>query len=131
LGLKGAKIVKETELKDDLKWQAHDILMVGRPRNLNILPPAARKLLTNPSGFTFQDVSYVDADISFFGVYSNPSDEKRVVGLFLPLSAEAAEQVDRKITHYGQYSYLLFKNGQNRIKGNWQAAESPLIHRWD
>ena len=34
--------------------------------------------------------------------------------------------VIRKLPHYGKYGYLVFDNGTNRAKGEWEAAASPL-----
>jgi hypothetical protein len=48
----------------------------------------------------------------------------------LPLSAEAASEAARKIPHYGQYSYLVFREGINEIKGTWPAGRSPLVHEF-
>jgi hypothetical protein len=33
----------------------------------------------------------------------------------------------RKITHYGKYSYLAFREGNNQAKGTWTASRSPLV----
>jgi hypothetical protein len=53
------------------------------------------------------------------------------MGIFLPGPPAAAESAAAKITHYGRYSYLTFKDGQNRDKGVWAVTHSPVIHRWD
>jgi hypothetical protein len=50
--------------------------------------------------------------------------------LFLPLSSSHAEEVARKVTHYGKYSYLAFQNGANHAKGLWSTEKSPLEYRW-
>jgi hypothetical protein len=36
----------------------------------------------------------------------------------------------RKITHYGKYSYLIFREGRNIAKGSWPMEDSPLERRW-
>ncbi len=51
---------------------------------------------------------------------------ERVIGYFLPGSAEAAQDTARRIPHYGRYSYLAFNNGRNLVKGTWEPDESPL-----
>jgi hypothetical protein len=38
--------------------------------------------------------------------------------------------VARKIPHYGRYSYLAFEGVDNRLKGVWEAAASPLLVTW-
>lgn len=37
----------------------------------------------------------------------------------------------RKVPHYGKYSYLVFAGpgGENRLKGQWAANDSPLVRR--
>jgi hypothetical protein len=40
-----------------------------------------------------------------------------------------AKEVARKMTHYGKYSYLVFTEGRNQVKGIWPVLESPLVCR--
>ncbi|MBN2185587.1 MAG: M20/M25/M40 family metallo-hydrolase [Candidatus Krumholzibacteriota bacterium] len=42
---------------------------------------------------------------------------------------EAVDGLSRKLPHYGKYSYLAFEGSapDNILKGNWQAADSPLF----
>lgn len=44
---------------------------------------------------------------------------------------DAVAAAVRKITHYGKYSYLAFRNGDNLAKGVWPPAESPLEVRFE
>jgi hypothetical protein len=32
----------------------------------------------------------------------------------------------RKLPHYGKYGYLVFRDGQVRLKGQWPVTDSPL-----
>jgi hypothetical protein len=57
-------------------------------------------------------------------------DPDRVAAVFAPFSADAAHASIRKIPHYGKYSFLVFDSGDNKLKGIWPAAESPLIHHF-
>jgi hypothetical protein len=41
-------------------------------------------------------------------------------------SVGAAEDAARRIPHYGRYSLLVFRNGQNQIKSTWEPVKSPL-----
>ena len=66
----------------------------------------------------------------FFGVFAHPMVEGRVMALFMPVSTEYVGQVARKVTHYGKYSYLVFSQGRNQVKGIWPISASPLIHEW-
>ena len=58
----------------------------------------------------------------------NPTEPGRVAALFLPGSPDAAAAAIYKIPHYGNDSYLVFKDGTNRAKGTWPVTGSPLIH---
>ena len=68
---------------------------------------------------------------SFFGIFRSSAQEERVVALFLPLSEKHADDVARKITHYGTYSYLVFREGRNESKGTWPVTDSPLVYQWE
>jgi hypothetical protein len=46
------------------------------------------------------------------------------------LSWAAADTVAAKITHYGQYGYLAFRDGKNSDKGFWPVEKSPLVYKW-
>jgi hypothetical protein len=130
LSLKKFRIIPEDELKTgDVK--DNDILLAGVPENG---PPPFKM----PEGLTLQrhrfNVNGRDYDRpsdSFFGVFRSSDHEKRVVALFQPLSEKHADEVARKITHYGSYSYLVFREGSNEAKGTWPVAESPLVHEWE
>jgi len=50
-----------------------------------------------------------------------------VLCVLLPFSAEAAAEAAHKIPHYGNYSYLSFTDGTNRVKGTWEAAPFPTM----
>ncbi|MDX1707673.1 MAG: hypothetical protein R3274_03665, partial [Desulfobacterales bacterium] len=73
---------------------------------------------------------YDHATDIFFGVFAHPQRNDRVTALFMPLSSSHAEEVARKVTHYGKYSYLAFQKGSNRDKGFWSTEQSPLEYRW-
>jgi hypothetical protein len=52
------------------------------------------------------------------------------LAVLLPTDSPDAVTVAAKITHYGRFSYLIFRDGQNRDKGSWEPADSPVLHRW-
>ena len=130
LSLKKFRIIPEDELKaGDVK--ENDVLLVGLPENGS--PP-----FKMPEGLTLQrhrfkvnERDYDRPSDSFFGVFRSSVHEERVVALFQPLSEKHADEVARKITHYGSYSYLVFREGRNEAKGTWPVTESPLFHEWE
>jgi homogentisate 1,2-dioxygenase len=81
--------------------------------------------------FTVNGKTYDRPSDSFFSVFRSPAHEGRVVALFLPLSEKHADEVARKITHYGRYSFLVFSEGRNEAKGTWPVTESPLVYEWE
>lgn len=130
LGLKKFKILSEDELKvTDLK--ANDLLLVGRPEKS---PPPFKMpegLVLQEQRFKVNGKDYDRPSDSFFGVFRSSDHEGRVVAIFQPLSGKQAREVARKITHYGRYSYLVFREGRNEAKGTWPVEESPLVYEWE
>ena len=132
LGLDNYRVVGENQVSSTA-FPNNDILLIG-------YGGAAANLLADsdrPDGLTFTDnqfsvgdQTYRNPSDSFFGVFDHRFDSGRTVALFLPLSTASAEEAARKITHYGQYSYLVFSGGQNRTKGTWPIEKSPLMHRF-
>jgi hypothetical protein len=57
--------------------------------------------------------------------------QQRLVAVFLPKTGTTVDtllRTARKITHYGRYSRLFFKNGTNIGKSIDKASGSPLTH---
>ncbi len=130
LGLRNLTMVEEDEI-GSRRLDDRDLILVGWPRDRSLLRTAPAGLRITESGFSL-DGSITPAEVdTFFGVIPHPGDSLRVMGIFLPGPAAAAETAAAKITHYGRYSYLTFKDGQNRDKGAWAVTHSPVIHRWD
>jgi hypothetical protein len=111
LGVENYRVVAEDRL-DPTAIGESDLLLIGLVRRTELLAAVdGRVTLTNQS-FELEGVT------------------QRVTALFFPLSSVYADQVARKITHYGSYSFLAFSRGQNQAKGVWPTLASPLIHRW-
>jgi hypothetical protein len=130
LGLRHPTTIHEDEIEPG-RLEDRDVIWVGLPRDRRYLKTLPAGLRFTETGFALEgSVAAADAD-TFFGVIARPGDPLRVMGVFLPGPPAAAESAAAKITHYGRFSYLLFKDGQNRDKGTWAAAQSPLIHQWN
>ncbi len=129
-GIDDFKIVSETPV-DEADLGKGDVLMVGLPRNRNLLSRLPPGLAVGDGWFELNGKRYDEANDALFAVFGHPRSEGRYMGLFYPLSSGAAAGVMRKITHYGKYSYLTFKDGQNQDKGFWPVQDSPMIHRWE
>jgi hypothetical protein len=129
LGFKKLEIVPENHIKDRKVFE-NDILLIGLPLRKDFLSAVPEQLVLTQKTFKLNNVLYNrDTDV-FFGVFPNPYNPDRVVALFYPIATPSADLVARKITHYGKYSYLAFRQGQNRDKGIWPTLNSPLIHQW-
>jgi hypothetical protein len=129
LGIKNYALVGENTIKQE-QLVGKDILVIGYPRNKTLLRMLPDPVAIGPESFTLNEKTYSQSSDVFFGVFAHPFSENRVAALFYPLSSQQAENVARKITHYGKYSYLAFENGQNSAKGFWPIAQSPLEFRW-
>jgi len=130
LGIRTHAIVDEDDTGLS-RLDDRDVILVGLPRDRGLLRTAPAGLRLSESGFSLEGSRMpADAD-TFFGVWTHPSDPLRVIAVFLPGPPSAAESAAAKITHYGRYSFLAFKEGQNRDKGSWFVSHSPVLHRWD
>jgi hypothetical protein len=129
LGVKHYRIIGEDRLSEE-DLRSHDLLYVGLPEEsiVSFQPPPG--LMLQAKRFEFQGESFDRPSDVFFGVFNQSEAKDRVVALYLPLSSGAAEDAARRITHYGNYSYLVFRDGKNEIKGTWPITESPLIYTW-
>jgi hypothetical protein len=129
LGLKNYEIAQENTISRE-QLKDRDLLLIGYPRNKALLRNLPGQIAIAPKSFRLNQKTYEQSSDAFFGVFAHPFSEARIAALFYPLSSQPAEDVARKITHYGKYSYLAFENGQNRAKGVWPIAQSPVEHRW-
>jgi hypothetical protein len=129
LSLRKFRILSEDALKGrDLK--ENDILLLGLIENDSPLFKMPEGLVLQKRRFKVSGEDYDRPSDSFFGVFRSSAHEGRVVAVFQPLSGKHADEVARKITHYGRYSYLVFREGRNEAKGTWPVTESPLVHTW-
>jgi hypothetical protein len=129
LGLKNYAFAEENNIKRE-QLLGKDILMIGYPQNKALFRHLPDQIAITPESFVLNKKTYKQSSDLFFGVFAHPFSKNRIAALFYPLSSHQAENVARKITHYGKYSYLVFENGQNRAKGFWPTEQSPLEYRW-
>jgi hypothetical protein len=129
LGLRNYAVVVEAQA-DASRFKGQDVILVGYPRTVEWLStmPASRHLSKEEG--RRGDAPGATADDVFFGVFANPYEPGRVLAVLHPLASPDAAKVAAKITHYGRYSYLVFRDGQNHEKGAWEPADSPVGYRW-
>jgi hypothetical protein len=130
LGLKNFEIVPESQLPESALLE-NDLLFLGLPQKTQLLSRLPPQVTLRQSDFELNGKRYTHPSLTFFGVFAHPMAEGRVVALFLPLSKAYLGQVARKVTHYGKYSYLVFSQGRNQVKGMWPTSKSPLIYEWE
>ncbi len=82
-------------------------------------------------GFQHKGQLYSEATDALFAVFEHPRDQSRAAAVYLPMSAEAASRVNRKIPHYGKYSMLVFRDGENVVKDTWLTKPGPTLHLFD
>jgi hypothetical protein len=130
LGLKNYQFISESEVRRSQLIE-NDILLIGQPRQKDLLQKIPEQINIQPTSFTLDDAEYDKASDAFFGVFHHPFSDNRIAALFIPPSKQYADLVARKITHYGKYSYLAFQQGKNKDKGIWPVEKSPLVVEWN
>jgi hypothetical protein len=134
VGLNHGDVPIMTESNVDLqKMKECSLLFFGLPRTETLqkfFTARPEGMVLSPDKFSLAGIlSSSDADC-LFAVFSHPQDKGNWVALFLPVTGTKEDSIlaaARKITHYGQYSYLAFFRGTNRGKGLWEVPSSPLV----
>jgi hypothetical protein len=125
-----APVVAEQDLTTE-QLATNDLLFIGWPR-IGTLPVVfPENIGVTRQDFVVDDIIYSDVKDALFLALAKTSEQPGVIGIFVPLSPGAAQDVARKISHYGRYSYLVFADGSNRLKGTWSPQESPLMVMFD
>jgi hypothetical protein len=120
----GAKSVVFSELTPAMAADK-DLLFIGWPGKESFNYLQTMHLGADQDFFSWQEIIYNDKDDALFLIRKR-ADSGHVVALFHPLSADGARKVSRKIPHYGRYSDLTFRKGQNTFKGTDEPLTSPL-----
>jgi len=125
LGLQAYSIAAERNV-DRALLDGRDVILVGTPRDPEWLRTHPLALRLSPQGFALDPGGEAAGEDAFFGVFAHPHQPGRVLALLLPLSPDHAERVAAKITHYGRYSYLVFRGDRNLARGWWPVDASPV-----
>lgn len=128
LGLRRYRVVSDSDLGEG-EARAHSLLLIGRPSNPELLPALPDSVVIAADGVELLGETYAPGPDAFFGVFPHPGNSEKVAALFLA-EGDGAPAVARKITHYGTYSFLAFRETENRAKGTWPVTDSPLIHQF-
>ena len=123
-GQDDAPVLTESEASPE-SLAGRDVLFLGvpaRPELAALLAGALSAAQARPDGFAAAGRDYAQPGDALFLIGRRPDDPSRVAGLYLPLSAQAAEASLRKIQHYGRYGLLTFRQGAIDLK---QTIEVP------
>jgi hypothetical protein len=123
LGQRRAEIVREEE-STSAALAGKDLLVCGVTRE-DLLPQLPDGITAGPDSFTVDGSRFSDPGDALLAVATRRGGG--TIGLFLPLSQNAAEDVAPRITHYGGYGDLVFSGGKNVVKGLSLPAEGPGI----
>ena len=110
--------------------KGNDLLFIGTPSRKEGFPAGDQLFAIRPEGFILNGETYNGDGASFFGVFRHPVDKNRTAAIFIPGRLDLATSLSTKIPHYGKYSYLVFKETRNLVKGTWTVLDSPLSVKW-
>ncbi|WP_432822698.1 M1 family metallopeptidase [Trichloromonas sp.] len=116
--------VSEEQLRD------HDLLFIGLPSRSAIRPALPDGLMIGDRTFEVAGNDFTRSAADLFAALPHPRQKQKNCALFISGSADSAKIAGRKIPHYGKYSYLVFEQGSNRIKGTWTSPGSKTIHEF-
>ncbi|MDD2898159.1 MAG: M1 family aminopeptidase [Desulfuromonadaceae bacterium] len=117
LGKSGTSAIREADLTGE-QLRRHDLIFCGIPKQSSLLPLLPAGITLHDSGFSVAENDVHAPDGLIFLTLQAPAPSGRVIALFRPLSAAAADRYAPKITHYGTYGSLLFSNGSILHKGS-------------
>ena len=129
MGLSRVRIGREADFTAG-ELRGRDLLFFGNPSRKEGLPDGLFHFAITPEGFILNGETYEGDRSSFFGVFRHPTEKTRSAAVFIPASLELAKALSTKIPHYGKYSYLVFNDTRNQVKGTWAAVNSPLSVQW-
>jgi hypothetical protein len=124
-----APVVAES-LITDAHLKKHDLLFIGWPARRNILPPLPDGLILNDHQVVIDETAINLESADLFAALPHPRQKNLNCALFLPSALGSARIAARKIPHYGKYSYVMFQQGENRLKGTWMQSDSAIIHNF-
>lgn len=129
LGRSAMVIQREKDLAPD-QMATHDLVILGIPEHPLLKSALQERITLRPEGFDLNGQAYNADRNCFFGVWPHPLSKNHIMAVLLHGSENYQESIARKIPHYGRYSYLVFTETTNQVKGNWPTTASPLVHTW-
>ena len=87
--------------------------------------------IVNSGGFVLAGEEHAAGSLAAVACFRNPDNAELGAVVIAGNDAGAVASLGRRLLHYGKYSYLGFKDGQNIVKGIWEIESSPLIARFE
>lgn len=129
LGRSAMTIAREKDL-DSNQVATHDLVVMGLPAHPLLKRTIEDHVILHPQGFDLNGETYRAPTDCFFGVWPHPLSQEHTMAVMLYGNQRHLETIARKIPHYGRYSFLVFAETTNRVKGTWPTASSPLVYNW-
>lgn len=129
LGRREMTIAREKDL-DFNQAPTHDLVVMGIPEHPRLKRALQDRVTLHPQGFDLNGEAYRAPTDCFFGVWPHPLSQEHTMAVMLYGNQRHLETIARKIPHYGRYSFLVFAETTNRVKGIWPTASSPLVYDW-
>lgn len=128
LNQEGTSIRSERDLQTDA-LAGKSVLFFGVPQSaaLRKMIPDFQNVQITPVDFQFESNPARSGDCLF--LVAEGEGGSGALGLVLPAAGtdrDVLARTLRKITHYGKYSYLLFRRAQIREKGVWEVDNTPV-----
>jgi hypothetical protein len=129
LGRSEMRIAREKDL-DASQAATHDLVVMGIPTHPLLKRALQDRVTLHPQGFDLNGDAYRAPTDCFFGVWPHPLSQEHTMAVMLYGNQRHLETIARKIPHYGRYSFLVFAEATNRVKGTWPTVSSPLVYDW-
>jgi hypothetical protein len=129
LGLDNARIGGEKDFSFR-EMRNNNLIFIGNSTSRQWRPANGAQFALTPQAIVLNGHGHDRQKSSFFGVFANPQNKDRTAALFIPANLTVATVLSTKIPHYGKYSYLVFDDTRNQVKGTWAADHSPMVVKW-
>lgn len=118
-----AETIREKDFDPEMA-SGREVLVIGIPATASLQPELPEGFNLNDRQFEVEGKVFEKENDVLFMVTN--SIENSSTAYYVGNSAAAIRDAARRIPHYGRYSYLVFRDGQNLIKATWEPSESPL-----
>lgn len=123
------RILEENRVRPE-QLRDRDVLFLGLPRRFATPLTDGTGISVDNQGFAFSGERFDGPQAALFAAVTPKDAPHTQWAYFIPNSPESARDAARRIPHYGRDSYLIFDQGENRVRGTWEIQKSPLTHNF-